>query len=167
MSRLSQGEREAFDTLFRALYPRALRFARAKLTEDRAADAAQSVMMKVFARASEFQSGKPVLPWFYAIAANELHTLRRRAGAEARRTVAGARAHRVPASDDPERLLLEQELRACLGRAVAALDESSAEAIACILDDRHLPRIRTSAFRKRVSRAYAKLRLLIGGLDAG
>jgi DNA-directed RNA polymerase specialized sigma24 family protein len=58
--------------------PRALRLARIKLTEDHAADAAQSVMMKMFARAIEFEPGKPVLPWFYAMAAGELRTVRRR-----------------------------------------------------------------------------------------
>lgn len=141
MSRLSQGERAAFDPLFRVLYPRALRLARIKLAEDRAADVAQSVMMKVFASASEFEAGKPVLAWFYAIAA-------------------------VQGGDDPERLLLEQELRGCLDRAVASLDDTSAEAIACLLDDRPCPGIGASAFRKRVSRAYARLRLLLGGLDA-
>jgi hypothetical protein len=35
-------------------------------------------MMKMFARAIEFEPGKPVLPWFYAMAAGELRTVRRR-----------------------------------------------------------------------------------------
>jgi RNA polymerase sigma-70 factor (ECF subfamily) len=166
MSRLSQGDREAFDPLFRALHPRALRLACMRVPEDQAADVAQLVMMKVFARASEFEAGKPVLPWFYAVAANELRTVRRRAAAEGKRSVAEARAQEVQAAEDPERLLLEQELRACLSRAIASLDTASAEAIACALDDRPSPGIGSTAFRKRVSRAYAKLRLLLGGLHA-
>jgi RNA polymerase sigma factor (sigma-70 family) len=157
MSRLSQGEREAFDPLFRALYPRALRFARIKLAEDQAADAAQSVMTKVFARASAFEPGKPVLPWFYAALANELRSMQRRTASQGQRTVTEMHAHRLRAADDPERLLLEQEMRSCLERAIASLDETSAEAIACMLDDRPLPRLDPSAFRKRVSRAYARL----------
>jgi len=165
MSRLSQGERQAFDPLFRALYPRALRLARIKLTTEHAADVAQTVMMKVFARASEFEAGKPVLPWFYAIAANELRTVQRRT-AQGTRMVPETHAHHLRGADDPERLLLEQELRGCLDRAMAALDDESAEAIACMLDERRSPGIAAPAFRKRVSRAYAKLRLLLGGLHA-
>jgi RNA polymerase sigma factor (sigma-70 family) len=166
MSRLSQGEREVFDPLFRALYPRALRLARTKVAEDDAVDAAQSIMMKVFARASEFEGGKPVLPWFYAVAANELRSVRRRAVVRGKRAVDEERGHDVQGAGDPERLLLEQELRGCLDEAIAALDDTSAEAIACMIDDRPYPGIGASAFRKRVSRAYARLRLLLGGLYA-
>src|SRR5689334_24566440 len=96
MSRLAQGEREAFDPLFRALYPRALRLARRELAPDRAADAAQTVLMKVFARAGEFRTGKPVLPWFYALAASELSTLRRQGATERRRAAEGTLAAELP-----------------------------------------------------------------------
>jgi RNA polymerase sigma-70 factor (ECF subfamily) len=164
MSRLAEGDRNAFDPLFQALYPRAARLARAKLPEDQAADAAQSVMMKVFARATEFNAGSAVLPWFYAVAANEIHTQNRRRAKSERRAVSEARAERVAAPDDPERLLLECELRACLDRAIAALDDASADAIRSMLDE--VPSAsRNPAFRKRVSRAYARLRLLLGGPD--
>jgi RNA polymerase sigma-70 factor (ECF subfamily) len=166
MARLSRGERAAFDPLFRALYPRALRLSRIRLADDQARDAAQSVMMKVFARASEFEPGKPVLPWFYAAAANEIQTAHRRAAAHAGRAAAEASAHDLPAAEDPERLVLERELRACLARAIESLDEASAEAIACLLEDRPLTGVSAPAFRKRVSRAYAKLRLLLRGSHA-
>jgi RNA polymerase sigma factor (sigma-70 family) len=165
MSRLSQGEREAFDPLFRALYPRALRLARVRLAED-TADAGQAIMMKVFASAGDFEVGRPVLPWFYAVAANEIQTLRRRASLQTKRATSEARAHDLPAADDPERALLERELRECLERAIASLDEASAAAIACLLDDRPFPGVSAAAFRKRVSRAYAKLRLMMRGSHA-
>jgi RNA polymerase sigma-70 factor (ECF subfamily) len=166
MARLAVGERAAFDPLFRALYPRALRLARVRLHDDHASDAAQTVMMKVFARASEFEAGKPVLPWFYAAAANEIHTLSRRLRTQGQRATSEAPAHLLPGRDDPERLALENELRSCLARAIASLDEASAEAIACLLEDRPLPGVSAAAFRKRVSRAYARLRLLLRGSHA-
>lgn len=166
MSRLAQGEREAFDPLFRALHPRALRLARLRLPEDQAADAAQSMLMKVFARASEFEGGRPMLPWFYALAANELRTVVRRRAHAQRREVEESVAHRLPSHDDPERAFIERELRAALGHAIAELDERGAEAVASILNEGARPEIGGSAFRKRVSRAYARLRLLLGGLDA-
>lgn len=165
MSRLSFGEREAFDPLFRALYPRALRLAQVKLKEDQAADAAQLIMMKVFARASEFEAGKPVLPWFYAVAANEVHTLRRRAIAHRSRELDESAGHEVSTEETPERTFLEHELRRCVQRAISCLDVESAEAIGVMLNDGPRPPIAGSAFRKRVSRAYGRLRLLLGGLD--
>lgn len=166
MSRLSQGDRAAFDPLFRALHPRAFRLARVRLDEDQASDAAQSILMKVFARASEFEAGRPALPWFYAVASNEIRTLERRRAAAAGRAADEKRARRVEALEDPERLLLDRELRRCLDAAVASLDQSSAEAIACLLDEGPRPDLRAPTFRKRLSRAYARLRVLLGELDA-
>jgi RNA polymerase sigma-70 factor, ECF subfamily len=165
MSRLAQGEREAFDPLFRALYPRAMRLACLELSPDQAADAAQSVLMKVFARAGEFQAGKPVLPWFYAIAANELRTHHRRSTAQRRRTAEETLAADLPGPDDPERDLVERELHDSLARAIASLDDDSARAIASLLHGAERPSVTATAFRKRVSRAYARLRWLLGAFD--
>jgi len=165
MARLSSGDRAAFDPLFRALYPRAVRFARSKLPEDQAADAAQRVLMKVFARASQFEPGRPALPWFYAVAGNELRTLERQAAQGRRRQVAADHADAVAAPDDPERLLLDRELHAALDRAVAELDDESADAILAMLGEARRPGLAPATFRKRVSRAYARLRILLGGAD--
>lgn len=107
-----------------------------------------------------------MLPWFYALAANELRTVVRRRAHAQRREVEESVAHRLPSHDDPERAFIERELRAALGHAIAELDERGAEAVASILNEGARPEIGGSAFRKRVSRAYARLRLLLGGLDA-
>ncbi|MBX3192330.1 MAG: sigma-70 family RNA polymerase sigma factor [Labilithrix sp.] len=143
-----------------------MRLARLRLPADQAADAAQSMLMKVFARASDFEAGKPVLPWFYAVAANELRTLMRQRARAERRSAGESAAHALAAGDDPERALLDRELHDALAQAIAALDEEGAEAIAAMLDEGSRPAIGPAAFRKRVSRAYAKIRVLLGGLDA-
>lgn len=166
MSRLAQGEREAFDPLFRALYPRAVRLARRELADDQAADAAQTVLMKMFAHAGEFRAGSPVLPWFYCIAANELRTLRRRGMTARRRDVQETMAADVPGLRDPERELVLRELHESLARAIASLDDDSAAAIASMLHGTERPATTGAAFRKRVSRAYARLRCLLGAFDA-
>ncbi len=165
MSRLAQGDRAAFDPLFRALYPRAMRLARRELAPDRAADAAQAVLMKVFARAGEFCVGRPVLPWFYAIAASELRTLRRRVVAEHRRDAAETLAADLPGPSDPESELVTRELYDSLARAIASLDDDSAGAITSMLHGTERPPVNAGAFRKRVSRAYARLRWLLGAFD--
>lgn len=159
MARLADGDRAAFDPLFRALHPRALRVARARLDGDRAREAAQSALVKVFARASEFEAGRPALPWFYAVVANEVRAQSRARGASARHVELGALA----SHDDPERLLLDRELRRALDRAIDALDLEAVEAIDALLGNAPRPAIAPAAFRKRVSRMYARLRLLLGG----
>jgi DNA-directed RNA polymerase specialized sigma24 family protein len=121
--------------------------------------------MNVFAHAGEFRVGKPVLPWFYAMAANELRTCRRRGIAQRRRAAEATLADALPGPDDPERDLVERELSESLAQAVASLDEDGARAIAAMLHDAERPSVTRAAFRKRVSRAYARLRWLLGALD--
>jgi RNA polymerase sigma factor (sigma-70 family) len=165
MSRLAQGDREAFDPLFRALYPRAMRLMRVELPSDQAADAAQSALLRLFSRAGEFQAGRPVLPWFYAILANELRTERRRGGARRLRFADEKLAADLAAPDDPERAIVERELHDALARAIASLDDDSARAISFMLHGSERPPVTATAFRKRVSRAYARLRWLLGAFD--
>jgi RNA polymerase sigma-70 factor (ECF subfamily) len=159
MSRLAVGDRAAFEPLFRALYPRALATARRCLDAQAADDAAQSTLMKLFARAPDFARGSPVLPWFYAIAGNEVRAARRRVKPHA--DVDGLPS--LVAGGDPEQAAVEGELRAALGQAIEALDAPAAEAIAAMLGESVRPVLASAAFRKRVSRAYAKLRVLLGG----
>jgi RNA polymerase sigma factor (sigma-70 family) len=161
MARLADGDRSAFDPLFRALHPRAVRLAKLRLADADAWDAAQSALEKVFARASEFTPGRPVIPWFYAVAANEIHSSSRRAGAASRREGGGLDA--IAARDDPEQELGRAELRAAVAEAIDMLDPASMAAIAALLGDAELPAaVSAAAQRKRVSRAYARLRHLLG-----
>jgi RNA polymerase sigma-70 factor (ECF subfamily) len=156
MDRLADGDRAAFDPLFRALWPRAVAAAMRRLEPAGAADAAQAALMKLFARAPDFTRGAPVLPWFYAIAANEVRAVARRAKPEV-----DLDESLPAAAGDPEGLAVERELRAAVAEAVQSLDAASAEAIAALLGEGPRPAVDDAAFRKRVSRAYAKLRVLL------
>jgi len=121
-----------------------------------AEDAAQSALLRVFSRASEFQRGRAVLPWFYAIAANEIRAIERR-----NRLVVQS-AESEPASPDPELDLCEREMRRAVDRAIDDLDEDAAQAILVVLERAPHPDVKPATFRKRVSRAYARLRTLLG-----
>lgn len=160
MARLADGDRSAFDPIFRAFHPRALRLARLRLEEADALDAAQSALEKVFSRAGEYTPGRPVLPWFYAVAANEIHAVARRARtARARTDGDGALPDDLAATaDDPERQLARAELEAAVADAIKGLDPVSASAIAAMLGD---AAPLAPKERKRVSRAYARLRHLL------
>lgn len=164
MVRLADGDRSAFEPLFRELHPRALRLARSRLAEDVAADVAQSALTKVFARASEFAIDRPMLPWFYAIVANEIRSESRKRNAAAARGVSDAalEAVRAPAHD-PEQAAIERELQRALAQAIEALDTNDANAILFMLGQAPRPDLSDATFRKRVSRAVARLRLTLGG----
>ncbi len=162
MARLADGDRAAFDPLFRALYPRAVRLARLRLGEADALDAAQSALERVFARGSEFTPGRPALPWFYAVAANEVHAIARRVRTASARSDGVLDAASARAPGDPEQDLGMAELRAAVAEAVGELDPASAAAIAALLGDAEPPAISPVAQRKRLSRAYARLRHLLG-----
>ena len=159
MGALATGHREAFTPLFRELHPRARRFARSRLPESAAEDAAQNALLKVFARASEFSPGKPVLPWFYAVLCNEIRAVVRR---DAKPFVEVSEDLRVDLPD-AEAELVRVELERALERAVAELDPVSAEAIAAALGRTERPNVPDATFRKRLSRAYERLRAAFRG----
>ena len=165
MARLAGGDRSAFETLYSALRPRAIRLARMRVGAANAPDVAQAALLKVFARASEFSPGRPCLPWFYAIVANEIQASRRQRA----RLVLDATAGDDAASDDAtaEARLVSRELERALELAISALDDDASGAIAAVLGRGPSPNVRPATLRKRVSRAYAKLRLLLGGRDVG
>lgn len=165
MDRLADGDRAAFAPLFAALYPRAIAVARRRLDDALAEDAAQRTMTALFARAVEFAPGRPVLPWFYAIAANETHAVARKVRLAGRREAPASSASLVPADGDPESALASAETRALVREAVAALDPLAAAAIEAQLAGGPHAGPRSPALRKRVSRAYARLRSLLAGLD--
>jgi RNA polymerase sigma factor (sigma-70 family) len=164
MDRLARGDRSAFDPLYAALRPRALRLAQTRIGGAEAADVAQSSLLKVFARANEFEAGRACLPWFYAIVANEIQASRRKIG---RANGDDARIDEpIDGAADAETQLITRELERSLELAIDALDDDAANAIRVVLGRATLPNVSSATFRKRVSRAYAKLRLLLGGHDA-
>jgi RNA polymerase sigma factor (sigma-70 family) len=162
MSQLASGDRSAFEPLYLALRPRAIRLARTRLGEGDANDVAQNAMLKIFSRASEFTPGRPCLPWFYAIIANEIQTERRRG---ARLVDGDVPEDRPLDEDDADAKLVARELERALELAIEELDADSAQAINAVLGRAPLPNLTRATFRKRVSRAYVKLRLLLGGHD--
>jgi RNA polymerase sigma-70 factor, ECF subfamily len=164
MSRLARGDRSAFGPLYEALRPRAARLVTMRLGASFAPDVAQAALLKVFSRASEFEPGRPCLPWFYAIVANEIRGAQRR---DARLIATDIADDALVEERDPERDLIARELERAVELAVDALDAESANAIRALLGRAPLPDISPATFRKRVSRAYSKLRLMLGGHDAG
>src|SRR5215468_488270 len=79
LTRLAEGDRSAFDPVFEATRPIVYRFAaRALANQADAEDCAQHVLLRVFARASEFDPSRDALSWILGIAAWEVRTIRKK-----------------------------------------------------------------------------------------
>jgi RNA polymerase sigma-70 factor, ECF subfamily len=165
MERLARGDRSAFDPLYLALQPRALRLATVRVGEALAKDVAQSALLRVFSRASEFEPGRPCLPWFYAIVANEIRSALRDRSRYVLEPQPGQEL--LDEARNAEAELVTRELERALTLALDSLDVDAANALRAMLGLDPMPDLAPATFRKRVSRAYAKLRLLFGGHDVG
>src|SRR5688572_5312401 len=78
MVRLGAGDREAFAPLYEALWAFTLRVAERLLPGAEAEDAAQVAMLKVFARAAEFDPERDAVSWVIGITAYECRSARQK-----------------------------------------------------------------------------------------
>ena len=145
MERLADGDRTAFGPAFRLLWPRLRAFAVRYAGTD-GEDAAQSALLKVFSRASEYDRERDAFAWALGIAAWECRTLRRKR--ERRREQPG-----VPetAADAEEALILRLSAETVLGM----LGPLDAETILSLATGRPAG----ARFRKRLQRALQRFRL--------
>lgn len=161
LRRLADGERSAFQPLFDALWPLLRRFATRFLgSEADGDDAAQQALLKVFARAREYDAAREALPWILTIATNECRTLRK---GHIRRKEVGSESLAVLAARQasPEQALILNQLKAALAEVFTELRPEDVETLAgAVTDDRsERPAVSGATFRKRVERALERLRL--------
>ncbi len=176
----SEGNEEALEAVVRAIQDRIYNLALRMLWHPSdAEDATQEILLKVITHLSQFRQESTFMTWVYQIATNHLFTTRRRRAettpltstfignvmeaVEAER----AQSHPVLESQDgveQELLLKELQLRCTLGMLLC-LDRE--HRLAYILSEvfevssaqgASILAISESAFRKRVSRARARLR---------
>ena len=154
MCRLAEGDREAFEPVFSALWPVLRAFAARALTVPaEAEDAAQSALVKVFARAAEFDAGREALPWALGIAAYECRTLRK-SRARRREDLATAPPEAVDART-PEDAAIERDLQAAAAEVLGGLSALDAETLLAAARGERDP---SATFRKRLERALARFR---------
>lgn len=157
LTRLAEGDRDAFHPVFVRLWPVLRAFARSRLDEADAEDAAQEALVKVFARAAAFDPARDGLSWALGIAAYEVKTLRRK---RQRRREAPEPPERQGLDDPapgPQEIAVEREREAMVKAALDAVGECDAATLRAFASgDR--PAIPSATFRKRVQRALARLR---------
>ena len=154
MSRLADGDREAFAPVFAALWPVLRAFAARVLpVAAEAEDAAQTALLKVFSRAAEFDPGREALPWALGIAAYECRTLRK---SRARRREEPTQASPEPAdARTPEDAAIERDLQAAAAEVLDGLRALDAETLLAAARGERDP---SATFRKRLERAVARFR---------
>lgn len=156
LARLAEGDRAAFDSVYRALWPAVRSLARRVLGDSPdAEDAAQEALVKVFARASDYDPGRPALAWALGIAAWECRstlTRRRRSKVEATPAIDDAAGN-----SDPERLCTDREMLEALAAVMGTLRPADRESLEFALDEARCGPM-TARLRKRKERALSRLR---------
>jgi RNA polymerase sigma factor (sigma-70 family) len=159
MARLADGDREAFSSVFRALWPVLVPFCRRAVGPGPDADdAAQLALEKIFARANEYDPSRPALAWAFTIAAWECTTIRRRR--QRSRTSSVGEVEALSVLPNPEELTIAEDLKHALEDAVAQLSPTDRETIDAAFWDDALKGATDPAFRKRKERALSRLRAL-------
>jgi RNA polymerase sigma-70 factor (ECF subfamily) len=84
LARFRKGQREVFGTLVRRYQRELYGYLRRYLGDaDVADDVFQTTFVQVFAKANQYELGRPVRPWLYAIATNQAIDAMRRLGRQA------------------------------------------------------------------------------------
>jgi RNA polymerase sigma factor (sigma-70 family) len=154
MIRLADGDRAACDPLFALLWPLIFSFANKLLAGHAdAADAAQRALLRIYARATEFDRDRDALAWALGITRWECRTVARAAERRCEDSIVSD-----PRVDmrSPESVLLETELLSLFENDLSQLAARDREALG--LDAS--PNPGGPAERKRKQRALARLRLI-------
>lgn len=160
MALLADGERGAFDLVYRTLWPALAKFVGAISRDPTLGeDIAQQAMLKILGRVSTFDRTQDALAWSMTIAMNEYRSYRRKLGARV-----GDQCEWVlvePVNDDtPEAVAIRDNLTEAARAVLGKSRQQDLEVLVAALYERQRPSIPASAFRKRLQRALANTRLI-------
>ena len=124
VQRARRGEAEAWETLYRSLYPRLLAYARRQLDDDRAGDAVSEAMTRAVSGIGRFEwKGAGFEAWLFGILRHVIVDRHRRAGRESRLAFATPR----PVDDEAADRLIELDDARALRAAFAQLSSEDRE----------------------------------------
>lgn len=153
---LADGQRSAFEPLFMQAWPIVRACVAARLPAAEAEDVAQQALLKVFARASEFDPARDALSWILGVAVWEARTARRRSERRREDGLSAELAQRSTRGPSPEQTAISADLEAALEQVLGTLRPPDVEALRAFAEERRPP---GAAFRKRLERALERLRL--------
>jgi len=161
MAALADGDRSAFDSVYRTLWPMLTRFV-VVMSKDRmtAEDIAQQAMLKILGKVATFDRSMDAATWSMAIAANEYRSYRRRLGN--RNVSQGDRAeHGAEPSDEetPEAVAIRNDLGIAIRAILRELRPQDLEVVVAAVYEGQRPPLAAAAFRKRLQRVLAAMRV--------
>lgn len=160
LAALADGERGAFDPVYRTLWPLLVRFIAAVSSDGSLAEEiAQRAMLKIFSRVVTFDRSRDALVWSMTIALNEYRSYRRQR-ANAGSPLDESVLMQMPDKDTPEAIAIRDGLREAVRDVLAGLRQPDREAIVAAIYDSSRPPLTAAAFRKRLQRALANARHL-------
>ena len=157
LAELADGNREVFGAVYERVWPLVRGFVRRQLPAAEAEDVAQEALLRVFARAGEFDRERDALGWILGIAAWEIRTAKTRFRRRREDSLGDAAAARPGGDPTPEEAAIERERDQAIDRALAALDPRASETLRDYIRDVR-PAVPPATFRKRVQRAIGRAR---------
>ena len=156
MRALADGDRAAFDDVFRAAKPLVERYVGRVVADGAARDEiVQTSLLQVFEEASSYEPERDAATWILALASWQVRSHRRDRARASARAASEASAEVVASDADPERDASESQtvraLHACLGE----LSESDKDVVLAAMRGE---RPAGATFRKRLERALARLK---------
>jgi RNA polymerase sigma-70 factor (ECF subfamily) len=161
MLRLAQGDRDAFDVVFRGVWPRMLRLCQASLRDDAdAEDAAQAALTRLFEQAWRYDADRPCLSWALSLAWWECRSVHRQRGRQAART-SPTDTDALPAAGGEPGDWTASTRASALQLALEGLSDTDRQTLQATLDE-DIPDDPTAQARqrKRRQRALERLRVL-------
>jgi RNA polymerase sigma factor (sigma-70 family) len=154
LTRLADGDRQAFDAVFAHLWPVVHSLAARYLPPIDVDDAAQSALLKLFEQAGEFDPSRDAVAWAIGLAMWEIRTVRRRSWRR-RDTTALDEAVELPlGTASPEERAIAADLAAAVNRTLATLRPDDRDALLRYARDE---RSISARFRKRLQRARERM----------
>lgn len=157
LTRLAEGDREAFTTAFEALWPLLFRFTCRYLPKDVAEDSAQQALLNLFARADEFDSTRDAVSFAIGIAFHEMRTARRKI---VRRREDEISPDLPSVAESPESAAERRELEEVLDWGLSHMTAEDRATLQAYIDGA-APDVAPATFRKRVQRAKERLRAIL------
>jgi RNA polymerase sigma factor (sigma-70 family) len=157
LTRLADGDREAFHPVFVALLPLLSRFTSRSLPTGEAEDVAQEALVKLFLRATEFDRTRDALSWALGIAAYEIKTARRRRQRRQETDATDLVSREYPAAS-PEDAAIAADLDGAIDTALRELSPADAATLVAFAAGERPGTVPPATFRKRVERGLARLR---------
>lgn len=151
MAQLKQGDRSAFEPVYRILWPRVVRLAHRMVGPAEAEDVAQTALLRLFERISQFDTDQNAMTWALTLTAWEARTVRRRRTRS--KEDLEARVGVEPVDESTEDTLLLNIMFEEVQRVISTLSERDRETLAKAFYGEEVG----TSFRQRKRRALLRL----------